>query len=52
MTPEPDDRALAGEYALGLLEGEAKASAERRLASDAAFAREVRGLADALLRVR
>lgn len=42
MTPEPDDRALAGEYALGLLEGEAKASAERRLASDAAFAREVR----------
>jgi anti-sigma-K factor RskA len=42
MTPEPDDRALAGEYALGLLEGEAKASAERRLASDAAFACEVR----------
>ncbi len=31
MTPEPDDRAVAGEYVLGLLEGEAKAAAERRL---------------------
>ena len=36
-----DDRALAGEFALGLLEGEELAAAERRLASDAAFAREV-----------
>src|SRR5262249_30174967 len=41
MTPDPDDRTLAGEYALGLLEGEAGAVAERRLATDAAFAREV-----------
>ncbi|MBI3703328.1 MAG: anti-sigma factor [Rhizobiales bacterium] len=37
----PDDKALAGEYALGLLEGEAKAMAERRLAADPGFAREV-----------
>ena len=36
-----DDRALAGEYALGLLEGEERAAAERRAASDAAFAHEV-----------
>jgi len=41
MTPADDDRTLAGEYALGLLEGEALAEAERRLRSDAAFAREV-----------
>ena len=41
MTAQDDDRALAGELALGLLEGEAKAAAERRLASDRAFAREV-----------
>ncbi|MBM3530970.1 MAG: hypothetical protein FJX62_23070 [Alphaproteobacteria bacterium] len=38
-----DDRALAGEYALGLLEGEARAEAERRIVTDEAFAREVRG---------
>lgn len=37
----PDDRASAGEYALGLLEGEDLAAAERRAASDPAFAREV-----------
>jgi anti-sigma-K factor RskA len=36
-----DDRTLAGEYVLGLLEGGAKAEAERRIASDAGFAREV-----------
>ena len=41
MTPDQDDRALAGEFALGLLEGEAKAAAERRLVEDLAFAREV-----------
>jgi anti-sigma-K factor RskA len=40
MTPA-DDHSLAGEFVLGLLEGEAKLDAERRLASDAAFAREV-----------
>ena len=38
---DSDDRTLAGEYVLGLLEGAAKLDAERRLASDAAFAREV-----------
>jgi anti-sigma-K factor RskA len=43
MTPDQDDRALAGEFALGLLEGEVKAAAERRLAGDPAFAREVTG---------
>jgi anti-sigma-K factor RskA len=43
MTPDHDDRTLAGELVLGLLEGEAKAEAERRLASDPAFAREVEG---------
>jgi anti-sigma-K factor RskA len=43
MTPDRNDRSLAGEYALGLLEGEARAEAERRLSSDEAFAREVRG---------
>ena len=36
-----DDRTLAGEYVLGLLEGTAQLDAERRLVSDAAFAREV-----------
>lgn len=41
MSTERDDNALAGEYALGLLEGEAKAEAERRLPTDPAFAREV-----------
>ena len=43
MTPDRDDKALAGELVLGLLEGEAKAHAERLLATDAAFAREVEG---------
>ena len=41
MTITPDDKALAGEYVLGVLEGEAKAAAERRVASDADFALEV-----------
>ena len=43
MTPNRDDKALAGEYVLGLLEGEARAETERRIASDAEFAREVEG---------
>jgi len=41
MTAEQDNKALAGEYVLGLLEGEAKMAAERRITSDADFAREV-----------
>jgi anti-sigma-K factor RskA len=42
MSPlDHDDRIDAAEYVLGLLEGEAKAQADRRLASDPAFAREV-----------
>jgi anti-sigma-K factor RskA len=41
MTPERDERTQAAEYVLGLLEGDAQLEAERRLASDAAFAREV-----------
>lgn len=41
MTLNRDDKALAGEYVLGLLEGDAKTEAERRIASDAEFAREV-----------
>ena len=42
-TSDRDDKTLAGEYVLGLLEGAAKLEAEHRLASDAAFAREVEG---------
>jgi anti-sigma-K factor RskA len=38
---DSDDKTLAGEYVLGLLEGAAKLDAERRLESDATFAREV-----------
>ena len=38
-----DDKALAGEYVLGLLEGAAERDAERRFGSDPAFAREVEG---------
>jgi anti-sigma-K factor RskA len=38
---DSDDRTLAGEYVLGLLEGAAGQAAERRLATDPAFAREV-----------
>jgi anti-sigma-K factor RskA len=41
MTDRDDDRALAGEYALGLLGGDDKAAAERRIAADAGFARDV-----------
>jgi anti-sigma-K factor RskA len=41
MTAEQDNKALAGEYVLGLLEGEAKMTVERRIASDADFAREI-----------
>ncbi len=36
-----EERTQAAEYVLGLLEGEAKAEAERQLVTDAAFAREV-----------
>jgi anti-sigma-K factor RskA len=38
---ERNDRTIAGEFVLGLLEGAERAEAERRLASDPAFAREV-----------
>jgi anti-sigma-K factor RskA len=41
MTISRDDRAMAGEYVLGVLEGAVKAAAERRIASDAEFARAV-----------
>lgn len=41
MTAEQDNKALAGEYVLGLLEGEAKMTVERRIASDSDFARDV-----------
>jgi anti-sigma-K factor RskA len=41
MTRDENEKTLAAEYVLGLLEGEDKTGAERRLASDAAFAREV-----------
>jgi anti-sigma-K factor RskA len=39
--PDHNDRTLAGDLVLGLLEGAEQAEAERRLASDPAFAREV-----------
>ena len=38
-----DDKTLAGEYVLGLLEGAAKVDAERKLSSDPDFAREIEG---------
>jgi anti-sigma-K factor RskA len=41
MNGAEQNRPLAAEFVLGLLEGEEKAEAERRLASEAAFAREV-----------
>lgn len=37
-TPHEDDIALAGEYVLGVLDAPARAAAEQRLRSDAAFA--------------
>ena len=40
---DSDNSTLAGEYVLGLLAGAARLDAERRLVSDAAFAREVEG---------
>lgn len=40
-TDRDDDIALAGEYALGLLEGEDRAAFEARMADDPALAREV-----------
>ena len=42
-TPDRDRDMLAAEYVLGTLDREAHAHAERRLISDAAFAREVEG---------
>lgn len=41
LSDVPDGTALAAEYVLGLLEGEARAAAEARLAADDAFAAEV-----------
>ncbi|TAJ83910.1 anti-sigma factor [Reyranella sp.] len=41
MTPARDDSPLAAEYVMGLLDAEARAEAERRIASDADFARQV-----------
>jgi anti-sigma-K factor RskA len=41
MTPDRDDSPLAAEYVMGLLDTEARADAERRIASDADFARQV-----------
>jgi anti-sigma-K factor RskA len=41
MTRDENEKTLAAEYVLGLLEGEDKTEAERRLTSDAAFARDV-----------
>jgi anti-sigma-K factor RskA len=49
MTVNRDDKALAGEYVLGLLEGAARTDVERRIASDAEFAREVEGWRKRLL---
>jgi anti-sigma-K factor RskA len=39
--PDHNERTLAAEYVLGLLDGDERADAERRLSSDQAFAREV-----------
>lgn len=39
--PDRDNKTLAGEYVLGLLEGAERQDAERRLVSDAVFVREV-----------
>ena len=52
MTAEQDNKALAGEYVLGLLEGEAKMTVERRISSDADFAREVEAWRSRLGRLR
>jgi anti-sigma-K factor RskA len=41
MTPPDDDDILAGEYALGVLEGPERAAVEARLATDAVFAQRV-----------
>lgn len=41
MTPNSEKNTLAAEFVLGLLDANAQAEAERRLKSDAAFAREV-----------
>ena len=39
--PPEDDRPLAGEYALGVLDAEERADAQRRIAAEPAFARAV-----------
>jgi anti-sigma-K factor RskA len=41
--PDRNERTLAAEYVLGLLDGDQQALAERRLVADPAFAREVQG---------
>jgi len=41
MSPTSENRTLAAEFVLGLLDAQAQAEAERRLKSDPAFAREV-----------
>ena len=41
MSPDRDDQHIAGEYVLGLLDGDALVQAERRLAADPGFARLV-----------
>jgi anti-sigma-K factor RskA len=41
MTITRDDKALAGEYVIGVLEGDTQAAVERRIASDVEFAHEV-----------
>jgi anti-sigma-K factor RskA len=41
MTITRDDKALAGEYVIGVIEGDAKTAVEQRIAGDAEFAREV-----------
>lgn len=41
LPPEGDDRPFAGEYALGVLDADERAEAQRRIATEPAFARAV-----------
>ena len=41
LPPEGEDRPLAGEYALGVLDADERAEAQRRIAAEPAFARAV-----------
>lgn len=41
LPPEGEDRPLAGEYALGVLDADERADAQRRIAAEPAFARAV-----------